>query len=219
MTERAASADIAGETLTLLAERAAYWARESTLLVADPHFGKAATFRALGVPVPRGTTAATLARLDTAIEHTNARRVVFLGDFLHAREGRVPETLRVMNEWRRRRAAIAMLLVRGNHDARAGDPPAELDIKCVDGPTTEMPFVFAHHPETSGEGYVIAGHVHPGVRLAGAAREHVRLPCFWFGASIAVLPAFGEFTGLADVDVAPADRVWVVADGAVVRVR
>jgi DNA ligase-associated metallophosphoesterase len=219
MTEREASIDIAGETLMLLAERAAYWARESTLLVADPHFGKAAAFRASGVPVPRGTTTATLARLDSAIEHTSARRVVFLGDFLHAREGRAAETLRTINEWRRRRSAIEMLLVRGNHDARAGDPPAELDIRCVDGPAAEAPFVFAHHPEPSGEGYVVAGHIHPGVRLTGGAREHVRLPCFWFGASIAVLPAFGEFTGLADVDVAPADRVWVVADGAVVRVR
>ena len=219
MTEREATIDAAGETLTLLAERAAYWARKSTLLVADPHFGKAATFRALGVPVPRGTTTGTLARLDTAIEHTNARRVVFLGDFLHAREGRAPETLRVINEWRRERSAIEMLLVRGNHDARSGDPPVELDIKCVDGPAVKTPFVFSHHPAPSAEGYVVAGHVHPGVRLAGAAREQVRLPCFWFGASVAVLPAFGEFTGLADVDVAPADRVWVVADGAVVRVR
>jgi len=219
MTEREASVDVAGETLTLLAERAAYWPRESTLLVADPHFGKAAAFRALGVPVPRGTTTAALARLDSAIERTRVRRVVFLGDFLHARDGRAPETLRVINDWRRERSAIEMLLVRGNHDARAGDPPVELDIRCVDGPVAEAPFVFAHHPESSDEGYVVAGHIHPGVRLAGAAREHVRLPCFWFGASVAVLPAFGEFTGLADVDVAPADRVWVVADAAVVRVR
>jgi metallophosphoesterase superfamily enzyme len=36
------------------------------LLVADPHFGKAATFRALGVRVPRGTTEGTLARLAAA---------------------------------------------------------------------------------------------------------------------------------------------------------
>jgi hypothetical protein len=34
-----------------------------------------------------------------------------------------------------------------------------------------------------------------------------------------VLPAFGEFTGLANVSPATADRVWVVAGESVVRVR
>jgi len=33
-----------------------------------------------------------------------------------------------------------------------------------------------------------------------------------------VLPAFGEFTGVADVEVEPGDRVWVIADGTVVDV-
>jgi len=41
-----AVADVAGERLVLLAERAAYWERARTLLVADPHFGKAAAFLA-----------------------------------------------------------------------------------------------------------------------------------------------------------------------------
>jgi uncharacterized protein len=210
--------DLHGERLVLLAERAAYWEREHTLLVADPHFGKAAAFRAAGVPVPRGTTTETLARLDAALVRTAARRVVFLGDFLHAREGRAPETLRVVNDWRASRASIEMLLVRGNHDKRAGDPPVELNVRCIDGPMIEPPFAFAHHPARSDNGYVIGGHVHPGVRLTGPGREHTRLACFWFGAEIAVLPAFGEFTGLADVDVAPGDRVWVIADRAVVEI-
>ncbi len=36
------SVDIAGERLVLLPERAAFWERASTLLVADAHWGKAA---------------------------------------------------------------------------------------------------------------------------------------------------------------------------------
>ena len=88
--ERNAAADIAGERVSLLPERAAYWERTRTLLVADPHFGKAAAFRAAGVPVPRGTTTGSLTRLDAALARTGAARIVFLGDFLHAREGREP---------------------------------------------------------------------------------------------------------------------------------
>jgi len=218
MSSGEAVIDVRGETLRLLSERAVYWERASTLLVADPHFGKAAAFRAAGVPVPRGTTTETLCRLDAALSRTGARRIVFLGDFLHAREGRSPETLRVMNEWRAGHAAIEMTIVRGNHDKRAGDPPRELEMKCVDGPVGEEPFVFAHHPTKSDVGYVLSGHVHPGVRLAGPGRESKMLACFWFGSAAAVLPAFGEFTGLAHADVEPGDRVWVVAGADVLSV-
>ena len=111
-----------------------------------------------------------------------------------------------------------MILVRGNHDARAGDPPQELNIRCVTGPLVESPFALAHHPVRSDQGYVLAGHIHPGARLRGAGRQHAWLPCFWFGAEIAVLPAFGEFTGLADIDVMPGDRVWVVGEDSVLAV-
>ena len=207
--------DLHTERLTLLGERAAFREQDGTLLVADPHFGKAAAFRAAGVPVPRGTTTESLARLDAAITRLAARRIVFLGDFLHARAGRAPETIRVVNAWRASRAGMDMLLVRGNHDRNAGDPPEELRIRCVDAPVIEAPLVYAHHPVRSPEGWVVCGHMHPGVRLTGPARERSRLPCFWLGDGVLVLPAFGEFTGLADVDVLPGHRLWVVADGAV----
>ncbi|HUQ80397.1 MAG TPA: ligase-associated DNA damage response endonuclease PdeM [Gemmatimonadaceae bacterium] len=216
---REAHADIVGERLVLLPERAAFWERTATLLVADTHFGKAATFRAAGIPVPRGTTTASLDRLDAALARTNARRIVFLGDFLHAREGREAETTRVVGDWRSRNAAIEMLLVRGNHDVRAGDPGPEIDLACVDGPVVEPPFVFTHKPMVSDAGYVLCGHVHPGARLTGPGRERAWLPCFWFAERIAILPAFGEFTGLGDIDVVPGDRVWVVADAAVLPIR
>ena len=49
----------------------------------------------------------------------------------------------------------------------------------------------------AGYGYVLAGHLHPGVRLHGPGRQSVRLPCFAFGRNAALLPAFSEFTGTA----------------------
>ena len=203
---------VAGETLVLLAERTVYWPARETLLVADAHFGKAAAFRAAGIPVPRGVTVEGLARLDSSLARTAARRIVFLGDFLHAREGRVPGTLGALAAWRASRPETAMLLVRGNHDRHAGDPPPEVDVPCADAPVVDGPFVFAHHPRPSGEGYVLAGHLHPAVCLTGAGRQRLRLPCFWFGTHVGVLPAFGDFTGLADVEPAQHDRVFVVAD-------
>jgi len=212
------TADVAGERLVLCAERAVYWHGRRMLLVADPHFGKAASFRALGVRVPRGTTIGTLSRLDTLIARWAPRRLVFLGDFLHAREGRNAETFAALAAWRTSHTSIAMELVRGNHDRRAGDPPSEVGIECADGPLLEGPFALAHHPRAVATHYVLAGHVHPCVVLVGAARQRERLPCFHFGAEVGVLPSFGEFTGCAEVLPDAGDQLWVVAEGRVVSV-
>ena len=210
--------EIAGETLQLLAERAAYWPGRRTLLVADPHFGKAAAFRAGGIPVPGGTTAEILARLDRVVQRCAPQRIIFLGDFLHARNGRAPDTLDLVAGWQRRHADKELVLVRGNHDRAAGDPPAELNIRCCNAPMLEAPFALLHHPgEVSGY-YSLAGHLHPGALLAGGGRHYERLPCFWFGRKGAVLPAFGEFTGLAIIEAEPTDRVFVAADGEVLEV-
>jgi DNA ligase-associated metallophosphoesterase len=210
--------ELKGETITLLPERAAYWHRESALLVADPHWGKAATFRAGGIPVPSGTTGEAIERLDSLVQRTSARKVIFLGDLLHAKPGRSKEMFAALETWRRTRSEIEVTLVRGNHDRRAGDPPAGLCFDCVDAPYRMGPFVFAHHPVTHPEGYVIAGHVHPGIRLYGRARQRERLPCFLFSASVAILPAFGDFTGLGDIDAEEWDRIYAIADSTVLLV-
>jgi DNA ligase-associated metallophosphoesterase len=214
-----ARVEVAGEALVLLPERCVLRERTSTLLVADAHWGKAAAFRAAGVPVPGGTTGEGLARLDAALVRTGARRIAFLGDLLHAREGRAPATLSLIAAWRERHGDVEMRLVRGNHDRAAGDPPRELGIDCVDEPFADAPFVYRHHPRDDPRGYVLAGHVHPAVTLRGVGRQRQRLACFWFGAGCAVLPAFGPFTGTAGVEPRPGDRVFVVAGGEVVEVR
>jgi DNA ligase-associated metallophosphoesterase len=210
---------IRGETLLLMAERCALWRERQMLLVADPHFGKAAAFRAGGIPVPSGTTTDTVARLRHAVSRTGATCISFLGDFLHARSGRSDETLQALDEWRSASPSVGLTLVRGNHDRHAGDPPRELEIECVDAPYALHPFVLAHHPSPSDDGYVLAGHVHPGVRLYGRGGQRERLPCFVFGPDYAVMPAFGEFTGLADVDPDASADVYAVADGEVIRIR
>ena len=219
MTERDTAVDIRGETLVLLSERAAFWARTETLLIADAHFGKAASFRAAGVPVPRGTTADALTRVDTLLHRTSARRIVFLGDFLHAKEGRAPSTVQAIAEWRIRHEAIEMTLVRGNHDRRAGDPPAEIRIDCVDAPLLEGPFALAHHPRAVPGSYALAGHLHPAVVMTGPARQWERLACFWLGDQVGVLPAFGDFTGVAEIDPVAGDRVFVIAGECVIQAR
>ncbi|MES2508820.1 MAG: ligase-associated DNA damage response endonuclease PdeM [Pseudomonadota bacterium] len=185
----------AGEKLHLLPERALWWSGGRTLFIADIHLGKAATYRALGQPVPSGTTRENLARLTALMMHYEPLQVVFLGDFMHAQQARTSSLFSALQAWRDRFAGTACVLVRGNHDSRAGDPPAPLGITVVDEPWLLGPFAARHHPQTHETHHVIAGHLHPAVHLHGRGRDHLRLPCFAFEDRQVILPAFGEFTG------------------------
>jgi DNA ligase-associated metallophosphoesterase len=200
-----------GTTLRLLPQRAAFLPEWRTLLVADAHIGKAQSFRRLGVPVPGGTTAETLARLDAALTATGARHLVFLGDLLHSSRGRAAATMAEVAAFRARHAALAWTLVRGNHDSHAGDPPPDWGVQGIDGPLRLGGLALAHHPDAIVGAYVLAGHVHPAAVLGGRARDHLRLPCFHFGPQVGVLPAFGAFTGMHVLPRGPGDRVFVVA--------
>jgi uncharacterized protein len=202
--------------MLLLPERAVFRPATGELLVADAHWGKAATFRAAAIAVPGGTTREGLARLDDAIARSGADQVVFLGDLFHAAEGKSPATLAEIARWRDRHPGLRLTLVRGNHDRHAGDPPPGLGIGCADPPRHSPPFVYQHHPRPNPIGYVLAGHLHPAVRMRGLGRQSVRLPAFILGPTVGILPAFGPFTGAAEVLPQPGDRVFVIADGEVV---
>ena len=51
-----------------------------------------------------------------------------------------PETrARYQARWRALRAELEIMLVRGNHDRHAGDPPDDLRINCVNAPAFVPP--------------------------------------------------------------------------------
>lgn len=211
--------EVCGESLLLLPERALLWEGTATLVAADVHLGKAASFRAAAIPLPGGTTTETLLRLSGALARTGARRLLLLGDFFHARSGRASRTLAAIADWRERHPYLEVVLVRGNHDRGAGDPPKEWRFDCHDEPWTEGPFAFRHHPEEDGAGYVLAGHIHPAVSLFGLGRQSERLPCFLFGERLAILPSFGDFTGSASIRPRRGDRIYAVAGDEVVPIQ
>jgi uncharacterized protein len=214
---------LAGREIVLHASGAAYLPADHTLLIADAHFGKAVSFRKLGVPVPQGTTTETLDKLAAVIAECGARRVVFLGDFLHSARSHAAPTLAAIERWRERHRDVQLTLVRGNHDDRAGDPPAHLAIDVVDEPLPLGPFALCHHPKAVASAYVLAGHWHPCISVSGRAFERLRLPCFWFGddsgalpaQAVGVLPAFGSFTGMHRIEPRAGDRIFPIAGDSV----
>ena len=205
------------ERLWLLPQLAAYWPRRNMLLIADAHLGKAAAFRSAGVAVPAGTTEENLQGFSQLLESTGAGRIVFLGDLMHNAAARKAAGTAFIR-WRARHADVEMILVRGNHDRHAGDPPCEWGVTCVDEPHRVDGIALAHFPQAVPGAYAIAGHLHPAAHLVGRGRESLRLPCFYVTPGFAILPAFGAFTGMADVSPTPADRVYAVADARVIAI-
>lgn len=210
---------VAGCDVACLPERALWIATLGTLVVADLHWGKGATFRAAHVPVPLGTTAADLERLTRAVRRTRASRLVILGDLLHAETGWHATTAETVSRWRAMHADLEITLVRGNHDRHAGDPPVSLGIHCLDGPLEMGPFTGVHEPVTTAlPTYVLGGHLHPCAVLRGRGRQALRLPAFVFGSSRGIVPAFSSFTGTGMYQYETGDRLFAIAGDEVVAV-
>jgi uncharacterized protein len=184
--------------LKLLPERAAFAPDAKTLFVADLHLGKAATFRSFGAPAPTGVSEETLRRLADLIDTTHPEHVAVLGDFTHARAAMTRGLLESLCAWRARWDSVAFTIVLGNHDRGAEQVYLDCGFSCAQAPAMISGIECRHHPiEASRDAgpLILAGHVHPVVRLNGPGRDSLRTPCFVVGERQIVLPAFGEFTG------------------------
>jgi len=200
---------------TLLDDRAIYWPAQNTLLLADLHLGKASAFAAFGIPVPAKTNDHDLDRLTSLVDRTGAHTLVILGDLLHHKRGRCGQTLAAGEQTfgqlaTRTNNPVRTILVRGNHDEHAGDPPASWRIRVEHAPLTFDGLTLVHDPkhalsDTQPDTPTLAGHLHPTVHTLGRSR------CFWFTRNIGILPAFGTFTGGKHIDPAPGDRVFAIA--------
>jgi len=207
---------VAGEAVRLLPDGAVHWEAKQTLWLSDLHLGKAAHFRKHGVPIGSEPTLATLHRLREQLKSRQPSRVLMLGDLFHSDINREWEPFAgLCDEF----AHLEWVLVQGNHDMIPDALLRESGIEQV-GRLDEGPFTFTHDPADLGPdfGYHVCGHVHPGIRLAGAGRQRLRLRCFHVSERQAVMPAYGAFTGMYTIDPAKTDRVFAVTGEAVIEV-
>lgn len=202
--------------LQLLPEKAMYWPSIKSLFVADLHFGKVMHFRKAGIGIPTGAIHENLERFSSLLLNREVDTVYLLGDLFHSDEN---IEWQLFVELIEKFSHIKFILIIGNHDILPANMYNEINLEVFDQIKIEN-ILFTHHPEEQIEKgyYNICGHIHPGIRLSGNARQSLRLPCFYFGESQGILPAFGAFTGTKTIKTKKGDQVFVIADDEIIKI-
>jgi DNA ligase-associated metallophosphoesterase len=207
------------QDLLLLTQKAIYWQQQKALIVADVHLGKVGHFRKAGIAVPRDMEQNDLAVLSDLIDEHRPEKIIFLGDLFHSDKNADWDWFVL---WRKNFPKLEIILIRGNHDIIHDSNYIDLNVQ-LHHQLLVGPFLMLHHPLSDdalqqATGYVLCGHIHPGVSLSGRARQHLTLPCFAFGKAQAILPSFGKFTGKVAIRSLQYDRIFAVLQNKVMAI-
>jgi len=197
----------------LSAGRCMFWEEQRSLIVSDLHFGNTGHFRKSGVAVPQAIYKEDLQRLMEQIQYFRPGSLVIVGDLFHSEANR---ELELFKRWREQFGDLRIELVKGNHDILHEDWYREAGIRLNQENLLMGDFGFIHdisltedlsHKEAT---YFFSGHIHPGIRIDGVAKQSLCFPCFYFGKNYAVLPAFSKFTGVALIQPSAGENVFAL---------
>jgi DNA ligase-associated metallophosphoesterase len=211
--------ELEGERLFLLPERALWWPEKKALIVADVHLGKATHLNKAGMSLPNKRASRDIAILSILVKELEAEKVIILGDLFHSDYN---SEFKLLEDFCAAIAPAKAELVIGNHDIAGAQRFVEAGLIVREDPYCIAPFCFTH--DAAGlshkhDYFILSGHVHPGVKLHGKAKQSISLPCFYFGATYGLLPAFGTLTGLQLIQQTdPAEVIFGIAGEKVVRI-
>ena len=205
-----------GEVLILDKSRAIYWEAKKMLVISDLHLGKSAHFRQHGIQVPSTVGATDLQRLTALVKKYTTDILLIAGDMFHHK---MNSDIIDFENWRNAFSAMKVVLIKGNHDLLNTADYHRLNIELHEKELLCHPFRFIHdQPKEFDEYYNITGHIHPGVTIYGKARQSLKFPCFYFGKTCAILPAFSLFTGLSKIKHEEDDRFYAITPKEVLQI-
>jgi DNA ligase-associated metallophosphoesterase len=202
----------------LSGQRCIFWEEENALILSDMHIGKTAHFRKSGIAVSQRVYTEDMQRLLSCLLFFKADKLIIVGDLSHSRSNK---ELDLFQRWRQDLSSLKIHLIKGNHDILSERWYKECDILvhrdklCIDN------FCFCHDACASeqDEKYIFSGHIHPGVKIRGVAKQSLRFPCFYFTREYCVLPAFSKFTGLALIKPNNGESVFAIVENDLVKLR
>jgi uncharacterized protein len=168
---------------------------ENLLLIADLHLEQGASLARRGLHVPPYDTTATLAMLEQVLRHTQATRLVLLGDSFHDGKAHAHVAEADASRLQAITQHVDTIWISGNHDPNMHDC---FGGTCVDH--LELGAITLRHiPKRLRKGeQEIAGHLHPGASLVQRG-HNIRTKCFVADTRRIILPAFGSYTGALNI--------------------
>lgn len=208
--------NLEGERLGLLPERAIWWERRQTLIVADLHWGKSGHFRKHGIAIPTDTQTHDELKLAGLIRRFSPERLIIAGDMFHSRSNAQVE---IFSHFRQSHESLHIDLVVGNHDILQEETYQGFGLQSHKECLSDGPFCFAHDMLPESELFVIHGHVHPALRIKspGYNQPALKLCCFAEDEQRMILPAFGQFTGTHVIEAAAFRHLYLVAENSVIQ--
>lgn len=207
---------IEGQSLRLFSQKAMLWKEQNLLIISDVHLGKSGHFRKHGIAVPDAVNETNIQKLENLVKKIKPKKILFLGDLFHSE---INAEIDSFQNWRNTHTDIDMILTLGNHDILTRFEFEKMGLQCVKE-FISGPFLFMHDETDKGKSskYSITGHIHPAVKLSGKGRQSIYMPCYYFGETYCLMPAFGSFTGNYRIKPAQNDRVFAIVDGEVVEI-
>lgn len=211
------SISLRDQKLVLTPEKAVYWVEQNALIITDIHLGKSGHFRKHGIAIPQSVNDENLCLLDVLIQLFSPSQIICLGDLFHSYKNSEWETFKT---WRSQYMDIEVQVAIGNHDEYSIGEFEDLSLKPAHKIIAD-PFLFTHFPTEDKKSllYPISGHIHPSVKLKGKAKQSVHAPCFYFGNSYGLLPAFGQLTGTHRISPKPEEVVAIIIDNQVLKLQ
>ncbi len=206
---------LAGEKLVLLPEKAVFWAATGILFISDLHLGKIMHFRKAGIALPNRAGMDNYVRLEELIQKVHPTRLIFLGDLFHSY---MNQSWKWFCAFRQKHAQVEFDLVAGNHDILDQTAYREANIRLYEEGMVLDPFFLTHYPSEKDGYFNLCGHIHPGIRLKGKARQSLKLSCYWVRPNQMVLPAFGIFTGVSVVKPSVSEVLFAIANDEIVKI-
>lgn len=204
---------IKNQTFILHPSSVAFWEEKDMLLISDVHLGKVSHFRKFGAAVPQKAVQKNFDVITSTIQFFNPKKVCFLGDLFHSA---LNKEWQLFENWVSKQSA-ELILVEGNHDIISPLKYEKLGVKVVSELLLDG-FLLTHHPEEREGFFNFSGHIHPAIRLHGAGRQTLRLPCFFKSKNQMIFPAFGEFTGSHTLKPTKKDEVFAITEDSVFQV-
>jgi DNA ligase-associated metallophosphoesterase len=210
---------IYGNHFWLSPDRSIFWEEEETLIVSDLHIGKTGHFRKSGIPVSQRVYTEDLQRLLSSILFFKVNQLIIVGDLSHSSSNK---ELDLFERWRNDFPLLKIHLVKGNHDILNESWYKQCKISVHHEKLCMDQFCFCHDAcmeEQKAGKYIFSGHIHPGVKIRGMAKQSLSFPCFYFAKNFCVLPAFSKFTGLSLIEPEENESVFAIVENDLVKVQ